>query len=321
MQAGALYQRHGRFVVAGVLLSLLSRLPFILEYNGSEDWFADHWDPARFRTWLRLAEDISLARAHLIVVVSEALRQELLQRGVSEDRILLNPNGVDPATFQPGRGGQEVRKQLGVSASDIVVSFVGTFHYFHGTKVLEQAILRILQASPTGTVVDRLRFILVGDGLLQPEMREQLQQYIGRQVIFTGLIPHSQIVAYLDAADILVSPHVPMPDGRPFIGSPTKLFEYMAMGKGIIASNLDQLSSVLKHGSNAWLIEPGNASELASAIILLSQNSDLRNRMGENARACALANHTWQQNAQRVLASVGINGTRELTTGVLGRTA
>jgi glycosyltransferase involved in cell wall biosynthesis len=320
-QAGALYQRHGRFVFAGVLLSVFSRLPFILEYNGSEDWFADHWDPARFRTWLRLGEEVSLARAHLIVVVSEALRQELLQRGVSEERILLNPNGVDPVKFQPGHGGEQVRQQLGISHADIVVSFVGTFHYFHGTKVLEQAILLILQSATAEANVQRLRFLLVGEGLLQREMREQLQPYVGKQVLFAGLVPHAQIASYLDAADILVSPHVPMPDGRPFIGSPTKLFEYMAMAKGIIASNLDQLSSVLNHGSNAWLIEPGNVSELASAIVLLAQDPDLRNRMGQNARASALAKHTWQQNAERVLARVRIGTACEVTAGALGRTA
>jgi glycosyltransferase involved in cell wall biosynthesis len=314
-RAGFLYQRHGRFVFAGALLSLFLGLPLVLEYNGSEDWFADHWDPARFRSWLRLCEQVSIERSHLIVVVSEALRQELLRRGVPGEKILLNPNGVDPVVFQPGRGGQETREQLGLCPSDIVVCFVGTFHYFHGIKVLEQAIQRLLHDETNEMIVKSLRFLLVGDGILRAEMRAYIKPHAANKVFFTGLIPHSSIPAYLDAADILVSPHVPMPDEKPFIGSPTKLFEYMAMGKGIIASNMDQLSSVLKHGSTAWLVEPGNVSELVSAIVLLAQNAALRNRLGENARASALANHTWQQNAQRVLARMSVADSRELETG------
>jgi glycosyltransferase involved in cell wall biosynthesis len=301
---GALYQRHGRFMVAGGLLSKWLGVPFILEYNGSEAWVAQYWDPTRFRGWLQLCEQISIDRANLIVVVSEALRQELLHWGVPEQRILVNPNAVDPAVFLPGKGGDEVRRQLGLAETDIVVAFVGTFDRWHGTQILEQAIQVLLRGHEQDPIVSRLRFLLIGEGPLSEETRRALNQYAGDQVIFTGLVPHPQVPGYLDAADILVSPHVPMPDGRPFFGSPTKLFEYMAMAKGIIASNLDQLSSILEHGRSALLVEPGNVSELAAAIILLSRNSQLRKQLGQNARASAMSEHTWQQNAERVLARI-----------------
>ncbi|HKW17141.1 MAG TPA: glycosyltransferase family 4 protein [Terriglobales bacterium] len=304
-RAGALYQRHGRFVFAGALLSKLLKLPFILEYNGSEAWMADHWDPARFSSWLRLCEEISISRADLIVVVSDPLKQELLRRGVSEERILVNPNGVDPTVFRPDSGGDEIRAKFGIGASDLVVGFVGTFHYWHGTKVLGQAIRQLLDQAAKEDIVGKLRFLLMGDGLLRAEMMDELKAFIGGQVFFTGVVPHSRIPAYLDAADVLVSPHVPMPDGQPFFGSPTKIFEYMAMGKGIIASNLDQLAQVLTHQENAWLVEPGNVNELASAIVLLAQSLSLRQELGKNARASVIAEYTWQQNAERVLARIG----------------
>jgi len=316
-RAGALYQRHGRFVFTGALLSKLMRLPFILEYNGSEVWVAEHWDPVRFGSWLRLCEELSLEGADLIVVVSEALKQELLQRGVPEDRILVNPNGVDPGVFRPRCGGEEVRAQLGFAASDVLLAFVGTFNYWHGVKVLGKAIRRLLAENAGNEIVSKLRFLLMGDGLLRAEMMDDLKAYTGTQVFFTGVVPHTRIPAYLDAADILVSPHVPMPDGRPFFGSPTKIFEYMAMAKGIIASNLDQLSRVLTHRRNAWLVEPGNATELASAIILLAQNPSLRDELGHNARTTAVAEYTWQQNAQRVLASIGAPSPHQPTAEAL----
>src|SRR2546425_9815119 len=92
--------------------------------------------------------------------------------------------------------------------------------------------------------------------------------------------------------------------GRRFFGSPTKLFEYMAMGKAIVASNLDQLAQVLQHNRTAWLVEPGNTKELTSAITLLAEDPELRERLGRAARATAVEKHSWGQNAQRVLGRI-----------------
>jgi glycosyltransferase involved in cell wall biosynthesis len=295
------YQRHGRFTVAGALLSQWLHIPLVLEYNASELWMADYWDPTRFRTWLRLCEEVSLRCASMIVVVSEPIRQELLQRGIPANRITVSPNAVDPDHFHPGCGGERVREQIGLDRNQIVVAFVGSFSHWHGVPILQEAIREMLQ----GKSCDPVRFLLVGQGPLQGEMRRSLSRFEeARQVVFTGILPHDQIRSYLDAADILVSPHVPLPDGRPFFGSPTKLFEYMAMGKAIVASRLDQLAEVLTHDDTALLITPGSVEELVAAIRLLAQDAALRHRLGERARAVAIERHTWQQNAARVLKFV-----------------
>ncbi len=100
-----LYQRHGRFVVAGAMLSRRLGIPLILEYNGSEVFVSEYWNASRFQSWLRACEEVAIREADQIVVVSEPLRQELMDRGVPKERIVLNPNGVDPEFFRPGCGG------------------------------------------------------------------------------------------------------------------------------------------------------------------------------------------------------------------------
>jgi hypothetical protein len=116
----------------------------------------------------------------------------------------------------------------------------------------------------------RLRFVLMGDGLLHGEMRSALAAYENTgEVIFTGPLPRDKVAEYLDASDILVSPHIPMPDGSRFFGSPTKLFEYMAMGKGIVASRLEQLAEVLEHDRTAWLVTPGDVKSLRRRFCVL----------------------------------------------------
>jgi len=300
-----IYQRHGRFVFVGALLSRWLRVPLVLEYNGSEDWTAKFWDPSRFRAWLRLCERVSLSSASLIVVVSEPLRDDLLRLGIPSEKILVNPNAVDPGTFQPECGGAVLRERLGFGETDIVVSFIGSFSYWHGIPVLREAIQDLLGGPSSRVRAGRLRFLLIGNGPLHAELRVALSTFEETgAVIFTGAVPHDKVPAYLDASDILVSPHLPMPDGRPFFGSPTKLFEYMAMSKAIIASRLDQLAQVLKHEETALLITPGDSGELAGAITRLAENPEMRTSLGRRARETAVARHTWQQNACRVLQTL-----------------
>jgi glycosyltransferase involved in cell wall biosynthesis len=297
----AFYQRHCRFAIAGVLLSRRMGVPLILEYNGSEVWIADHWDPNPLRSWIGLCEKVTLRCATRIVVVSEALKEDLLERGIEEDRIRVNPNAVDADYFCPGRGREPGRNQLGVKPEEVLIGFVSSFSLWHGIEVLQRAIVRL---SSPGTPCS-LRFVLMGDGLLHGEMRSALAAYEkSGKVIFTGPLPRDKVVEYLDASDILVSPHIPNADGSKFFGSPTKLFEYMAMGKGIVASRLDQLAEVLKHDQTAWLITPGNVEELVEAILHLALNPAKREALGAAARRVAVERHSWAQNVAWALSDM-----------------
>jgi glycosyltransferase involved in cell wall biosynthesis len=106
---------------------------------------------------------------------------------------------------------------------------------------------------------------------------------------------------YLAASDCFVSPHVPNPDGTEFFGSPTKLFEYMAMGKPIIASRLGQIADVLNDDQTALMVEPGDPAQLAAAILRVggdqsepgSAGAGLGTRLGAAARRVALDRFTW----------------------------
>jgi glycosyltransferase involved in cell wall biosynthesis len=298
-----LYQRHLPFSIAGALLSRRLQIPLILEYNGSEVWIADHWDPNPLRNWIRLCEEVTLRCATRIIVVSEVLRAELLKRGIQADRIRVNPNAVDPHFFYPGCGRELGRRELDVESAEVLIGFAGSFSLWHGIEVLQQAIVRLL----TNSLPCRLRFVLMGDGLLHGEMRSALATYERTgEVIFTGLLPRDKVAEYLDASDILLSPHIPMPDGSRFFGSPTKLFEYMAMGKGIVASRLDQLAEVLEHDRTAWLITPGNVEELVDAILRLALDQPKREALGFAARRAAVERHCWSHNVACALGDFNV---------------
>jgi len=287
-----IYQRYARFSWAGVVAANRTKRPLFLEYNGSEVWVGRYWDRVGRLELLERYERLNLDAAARIFVVSDVERRNLEARGVEAEKIVVNPNGVDVEMFRPGVGGVEARRELGIRDDEVVAGFVGTFGPWHGVEKLADAI----------KLIDVGRFLLVGSGSLQVEVQKRLEAEVAAgHVIFTGAVGHESVPGLLDACDILVAPHVPLADGSEFFGSPTKIFEYMAMGKGIVASRLGQIGEVLVDGETALLVEPGNVEELKAAILKLVEDAELRRRLGANARATAEKEYTWTHNAQRVL--------------------
>ena len=116
-------------------------------------------------------------------------------------------------------------------------------------------------------------------------------------------MPQAEAPIHLAASDVLVSPHVPNADGSPFFGSPTKLFEYMAAGKAIIASDLEQIGDVLRDDL-AVLVTPGDSDDLARALRDLAANPARRAELGARARARVLEQYTWDHPVGAVLEAL-----------------
>ena len=212
----------------------------------------------------------------------------------------------------------ELRRRHGIPADAVVVTFLGTFGQWHGAEVLAQAIRQLIDNHQGWVEAKKVHFLLVGDGLKMPDVRKILGNHAqGPYVTLAGLVPQHEAPLYLASSDILCSPHVPNADGTKFFGSPTKLFEYMAMGKAIVASDLDQIGDVLRNavrlpftdnvedilanGRVALLVEPGNASELAQGIISLVESAPLREVLGANARCLAMKRYTWRSHVAAIL--------------------
>src|SRR5215212_6856231 len=247
-QPDFIYQRYARFSWAGVVAANRTKRPLFLEYNGSEVWAGKHWDRVGNLDLLERYERLNLDAAARIFVVSDVERRNLEARGVAANKILVNPNGVDVKRFRPGAGGSEMRRELHIKDDEVVAGFVGTFGPWHGVEKFAEAIKSIPLSLP-------VRFLMVGSGSLHAEVEQQLEEQTrAGKVIFTGSVGHDRVPALLDACDILVSPHVPLADGSEFFGSPTKIFEYMAMGKAIVASRLGQIGEVLADGETALLV-------------------------------------------------------------------
>src|SRR5207253_645924 len=221
---------------------------------------------------------------------------------------------VDPEVFNPQRFTTDERAALrarhGIPQDTLLVGFIGTFGQWHGVEFLAECIRDMIRDDIAWIEQRKLHFVLVGDGLKMPVVRQIVGSLpTSRHVTLTGLVAQSEASKYLACADLLVSPHVPNSDGSNFFGSPTKLFEYMAMEKPVIASALGQIEEVIagrgatKLGSMpagagdlcGFLFEPGNAGAFKRVLREVVEDMPAAAKMAKAARVEILNRYTWKR--------------------------
>ena len=300
VQVDSVYQRYSMLNIVGLMIARFKRIPLILEFNGSEAWVDANWSgrkKKRMSWFVMYIEDWNVQSADYIIVVSRVLKDMLIARGVAGEKILVNPNGVDVERFDPEwhqHDAQRVRATLGITPR-YVFGFIGSFSYWHGIEVISAMIPRVVQCDA------RAHFLLIGSGPLLAQLRAAVED-AGRAhaVTFLGNVAYEDAPIYLSACDAFLCPSQPNADGTPFFGSPTKLFEYMSMGKPIIASNVDQLCDIVEP-SFGYLLSPDNVDGFVDAACdLMRQDMAVQKSMGHYAREAAIRKFSWAQHVSHI---------------------
>ena len=292
------YGRHSLMSDASAEASTLLGASHVLEVNNLAEWFSSEFGGwKRLIQWplIRTIERRVTHAADLCIAISEPVAAALERIGVPRSKIMVQFNGVDPDRFPADLSGADVRRRYPLGDAP-VAGFVGTFGDWHGAENLVRAIPAILNSIPGA------KFLFVGDGA-RKEAAESLVRSLGvsAAAVFTGLIPQDDAPPYLAACDVLVSPHS-WTRSEPFIGSPTKVFEYMAAGRGIVASRLGQISDVLAQEETALLVPPDDINALAKSVTRLLESPELSRSMGARARATVFEKHTWESNVRQMLS-------------------
>jgi glycosyltransferase involved in cell wall biosynthesis/ubiquinone/menaquinone biosynthesis C-methylase UbiE len=293
---------------AAAVLSAELGIPYIVEYNGSEISMRRSFEGSGYIYEAEYLETEALAfeQATLISVVSAEIRNGLVTRGMDPARILVNPNGVDLDAYAPGspEERESIRAELGFAPADRVVGFTGTFGGWHGIDVLSEAIPRVCANSPAA------KFLLIGDGVFKHQVEKAVADAgLASQVVDKGRVPQAEGARLMKACDIYVSPHSAHMVDSKFFGSPTKVFEYMALAGGIVASDLEQIGQVLSPSlspdsaalgtevtdERAVLCKPGHVGEFVKAVDALVARPDMSSALGRNARAAAAAFYSWER--------------------------
>lgn len=300
------YHRYSAYSFSAALWCKMKRKKLILEFNSSELWKMKNWSKsssaiAKAKYFIiGKIESFNLINSYKIVVVSNELKRILVSQNISERKIEVIPNGIDPDNYYPMPKDAVISKELALDNKK-VIGFIGTFGPWHGVDVLIKSYHKLLLEHVKFKETTKL--LLIGDGELMASAQSLVKEYgIEDHVVFTGIIDQTLGPKYLSLCDILVNPTVENPDGSTFFGSPTKLFEYMAVGKPIISSNLAQMSEILCDKETALLIPPGSIEDLSVAMFNLL-DSEYYSELGSKAYEMVRTNHTWDINIERLLNS------------------
>lgn len=244
---------------------------------------------------LALARLIRSPRLRRLVVISERLAEYYRVRFPAlGDRILVAHDGADaPAQASPETGEPS-------AAESLRVGYVGSLHEGKGGELLVPLVQRCSWA----------HFDIVGGP--EKAARELEQTLKGaRNARVHGFLPFAQAEHLRLSCDVLIAPYqhrVRVQGNRADIAnwmSPLKLFEYMAAGKAIVASDLPVLREVLTHEGNALLCDPADIEAWCLTLARLRDDALLRRSLGQQALVDLTTHYTWQARARRVLADLG----------------
>jgi glycosyltransferase involved in cell wall biosynthesis len=248
----------------GRLAGAMRRLPTILHEHANltdTPWFQKVADVA-----LEPVTDIALA-------VSQSTADFVVRaRKVPPDKVKVVYLGVPLEDFSRPRSGEEIRtarEELGIRPADFAIGTVTRLHESKGNTYLVEAARLVLNERPAA------KFLVVGEGPLRQPLEDQARALgLGERFVFAGFA--RDIPRVVSAFDVSVFPSL-------WEGTPLTVFEALAMGKPIVATDADGLTDVLTNERDALIVPKRSARALADGLIRMIDEPDARRRLGADA--------------------------------------
>ena len=279
-----------------------TRLPVVYEVRGfwEDTWLSRHaalTDLKLSDRYIRTRglETYCMAEADLVVTLGEAMREEIIERGVDPRRVIIVPNGVSEDFLRPlpdVRG--QLRRSLGIARGEFVVGLVSSLVAHEGIGTLLHAV-KILRDRGVPA-----RALIVGDGPEAGALKRQAAD-LGIDAIFTGRVPSARVRDYHAALDVFVVPRTP--DRVCQLVTPLKPVEAMASGLPVVLSSVRALGELVTDNQTGLLFPPLDAGALADCLARLLDSPDLRAKLGTSARERVARDRTWAHNAARYRAA------------------
>jgi glycosyltransferase involved in cell wall biosynthesis len=290
-----LYERYSLFLPSGVWIKKVFGLPMLLEVNGPLYEERQQHEGGIALRWLALwTQRYAWRGADFVLPVTSVLADMVVAAGVPKERVTVIPNGIDPEHFgNNSLSTQAAKAKLGLG-DRLVLGFTGFVREWHGLD-------RVVDLVAERTKDFGLHLLIVGDGPARESLQARARERgIVDRVTVTGVVDRDRVPGYVAAFDVALQPAV-----VPY-ASPLKLFEYLAMGRAIVAPATPNISEILTDGEDAVLFDPASPDGMRRALEKLLNDGELRRRIAEGARRTIERRKlTWGNNAQRVVDLFG----------------
>jgi glycosyltransferase involved in cell wall biosynthesis len=235
-----------------------------------------------------------------VVLVNQGLARRYTEElGLPPEKVTAAPNGVDLEAFDAAPPREEARRRLGLPLETPIIGYVGSFRAMGREKGVPELVRAMALLSASGGQAPLL--VCVGGPREAVAAYRTMAREAGlaeERVRFVDQVPHVEVPWWLGAFDAAV---IPLPEGEHYARlSPLKLFEYMAAGVPVVASDLPNIREVIRDGENGLLVAPGDPQALARGLARVLQDKAGAANMAAQARQDAAA-YTWKERARRIL--------------------
>ncbi|MET1086851.1 MAG: glycosyltransferase family 4 protein [Arthrobacter sp.] len=277
-------------------------IPWVYEVRGQ---LADTWASTRGvvalnsekYTLFRNREIEVMQDADLVVTLGQAMKDNITATGVPAAKVLLAPNAIGGDFLSAPASAPAARRELGLPEHQRCVGTVSSLVPYEGVDDLIGAFELLAEDLPD------LRLLVVGDGVALPALKVQAgRSRHADRIIFTGRVPRNLAIRYHQALDVFVVPRKDLDVTRSV--TPLKPVEAMACAKPVVASRLPALAEIVEHEVTGLLTAPGNRDELADALRILLDDSQLADAFGQSGRIRVLKERTWSANAAALIAEL-----------------
>lgn len=260
-----LVHSHGYFAdIMGMPLCKILKIPHISTSHG----FISSDRNLKIYNFL---DRSSLRFCDKVIAVSEGIKEDLIENGINESKIIVIQNAVqnsyNPDYFFESRLNK--RKLIRMNEEEYVVGYVGRLSDEKGLEYLIGAGLILKEKG------EAFKILIIGDGPKREELENLVREKgLEKEVIFTGF--QDDVEKWLAALDVFVLPSLTE-------GTPMALLEAMSLGIPVVATHVGGVPQVIENGVNGFLIEPANSRALVEKIKVLRENPALRKEMSVKA--------------------------------------
>ncbi len=245
--------------------------------------------------WGQRVQNFVLRRA-LVVTVTHYMAERARERGAQH--VIAEHDGYRAARFADMPPRAAARDALGIAPDAFVVGYVGRLHTMGLSKGVDTLIDGIAEATQRGATIELLLVGGPAEGVTLARTQWQARGLPLERLHAVGAVPSADVPRYLAALDVGAM-LLPWTEHFAYYASALKLFEYMAAGCVVLASDLPSTAEVVRDGETALLVPPDDVAATAAALCRLHDDPALRRRLAERARAAA-RHYTWEARARRI---------------------
>jgi len=296
------YERHRALGFSTYLASKITKVPFFLEVNGiiELDFEVDK-NNSPLITWLNKInlnfQTIFMKSANLLFTPTQGIKNIIAsQYGINPKKIKVVPNGADSEIFYP-MNKKDMRKQLNLPQDKKIVIFVGGFKKWHGIKTIIESIPIVIKNDKN------VLFLLVGDSknpALMNDLKQKIKKLdIEKNIVLTGKVEYKKVPKYINSSDLAICYVSGHKRNVKQTFTALKMMEYMACEKAMIVTTPCAVDVKIKETEAGEVINPDDANALASGILKLLFNNELRKKYAKNAFSLSKKYYTWNISAKK----------------------